>query len=210
MRWPIRGSTDRYNMPITIIQRHYDKIASHCIESYPSEGGGFIGGRDNLILGIFPVPNFELWFHRDRTAFMWDDLSKNQAYGVFKGYNMGIIGLYHSHPNGIALPSQSDFTAHKEYGIRISLIAGVSDRKLTKIAAFSLPRKDDDPNENPPDRFIPEKLEIIEDIDLDAYIAEKELQAELQQSAARYLAQEQELEKRVAEILSKKHGGQRP
>ncbi len=207
MLWPIKGSMDRSNMPITIIQRHYNKIIAHCIESFPSEGGGFIGGRDRLVLGIFPVPNFELWFHRDRRAFMWDDFSRNRAYSLFKGYDMDIIGLYHSHPNGIALPSQSDFAAHKEYGLQIALIAGVSDRKLTKIEAFSLPKNDADPNEYPPDRFVREKLEIIEDIDLDAYIAEKELQAEIQQSATQYLEQEQALEKRVEQILSKQHGG---
>lgn len=194
-------------MSITIIRRHYEKIISHCIDSYPSECGGFIGGRENLILGIFPVPNFELWFHRDRRAFMWDEFSKNQAYSIFKGHDMGIIGLYHSHPNGIALPSHSDFTAHKEYGLQIALILGVLDRKLTEISAFSLPQEDDGPHENPPDQFLTEKLEIIEDIDLDAYIAEKELQAEVQKSAAQYLAQEKNLEKRVAEILSNKQDG---
>lgn len=195
-------------MSITIIRRHYEKIIAHCIDSHPSECGGFVGGRGKLILGIFPVPNFELWFHRDRRAFFWDDFSKNQAYGLFKGYNMDIVGLYHSHPNGIALPSHSDFVAHKEYDLQIALIAGVIENKLTNIAAFSLPQKDDDPLEFPPDEFVPEHLEIIEDVDLDGYIAEKQIQAEIQKSADQYLAQEQALEKRVAEILSKQHDSQ--
>lgn len=190
-------------MSVTIIRRHYEKIVDHCTGSYPSECGGFIGGREKLVLGIFPVPNFELWFHRDRRAFMWDDFSKAQAEGLFKRYDLEIIGLYHSHPNGIALPSHSDFAAHKEYGLRLSLITGVSEGRLTNMAAYSLPQQDADPLEFPPDEFVPEKLEIIEDAEFDSYIAEKQLQAEVQMSAAQYIAQEQALEKRVAQILSK-------
>jgi proteasome lid subunit RPN8/RPN11 len=190
-------------MPIAIIRRHLDKIIGHCIDKYPSEAGGFIGGRGDLILGIFPVPNFELWFHRDKRAFFWDDFSKSQAESLFKRYHMDIIGLYHSHPNGIALPSHGDFAAHKEYGLKIALIAGVLDRKLTEIAAFSLPQKEDDTFKHPQDEFVPEHLEIVEDADLDGYIAEKQIQTEIRKSADQYLAQEQALEKRVAQILSK-------
>lgn len=193
-------------MTVTIIRRHYDKIVSHCIESFPSECGGFIGGRGNLILGIFPVPNFELWFHRDKRAFFWDIFSKAQAEGLFKRYGLEITGLYHSHPNGVALPSHSDFAAHKEYGLQISLIAGILEGRLTNMAAFSLPQQNADPLEYPPDEFVTEKLEIIEDAEFDGYIEEKQLQAEAQMSAAQYLAQEQALEKRVAEILSKQQG----
>lgn len=189
-------------MSVTIIRSHYEKIAGHCRDSYPSEAGGFIGGRGDLILGIFPVPNFELWFHRDKRAFFWDEISKGQAEAVFKRYDMDIIGLYHSHPNGIALPSQSDFVAHKEYGLRIALIAGVADNKLIKLSAFSLPDPEHTSEDVPIDRFTQERLDIIEDIELENFINEAELKKEIQESTAKYLAQEEALKKRVAEILA--------
>lgn len=192
-------------MTITIIQRHYDLIVKHALESYPYEGGGFIGGRDDVILGIFPVPNFEKWYHKDKIAFMWDEITKTQVETVCYRFNLQMIGLYHSHPNGIALPSTQDFLAHKEYNLKICLIAGIEviQNKLNvKINAFSFP----DPSEENflKRQFNRETLQIIDDYELEEFLKQRELKKEIEMETQKYLYEQERL-KRAAESIMEKY-----
>ncbi len=188
-------------MTITIIKRQYDLIVKHATESFPSEAGGFIGGKEDIILGIFPVPNFEKWFHKDKIAFMWDEITKNEVESIFFRYNLKTIGLYHSHPNGIAYPSIQDFLAHKEYGLKISIIAGIQKGKLNKMNAFVMP----EPNEEEYKRreFKKEELQIIEDFELEYFLKQKELEKEIKSETQKYIEEQEKLKKTVESILNK-------
>ena len=40
-----------------ITERQYSIIMKQAQACYPQETGGFLGGRENTILGILPIPN---------------------------------------------------------------------------------------------------------------------------------------------------------
>ncbi len=80
-------------------------IAQHAKGSYPLEACGLIAGRGNQAERIVSIPNVadhpQHQFRLDNQAFL-------QAMFEFERTGLTLIGIYHSHPNGDAIPSQTD------------------------------------------------------------------------------------------------------
>ena len=114
-----------------ISDKHYNIIVKQALDNMPQESGGFLGGRDNLILAIMPTFNKHLYNRTDTFSFDSDDLLR--AYEFFKKNNMKYICPYHSHPSGVAEPSMTDIKSGQAY----HLIVGVNGEK-TIINAFKI------------------------------------------------------------------------
>lgn len=95
-----------------ITQRHYEIITQQAVKNLPEECGGFLGGRDYQIMAIQPIFNQHLYNKTHTFAFTSEDTER--ALKFFKKHDMDYYGLYHSHPSGVAVPSDKDIsTGHK-------------------------------------------------------------------------------------------------
>lgn len=70
-------------MPIIISESHFNKILSHSSGSHPSEAGGFLGGKGDVILGIFPIFNVAVTQSTERNIFKIGDQDTLRAHEFF-------------------------------------------------------------------------------------------------------------------------------
>lgn len=194
-------------MAIVIVRRHFDTIVQQCIDHYPYETGGFIGGKGDLILGIYPVPNLMYFFYKDRTQYMFDEISHAKAARMFSDYGIDLMGIYHSHPESEEpYMSPGDFMADRAYNFYVSLIVSVSRKKDVSLAAHRIPRTSEPVAPGKRALPVPEALKVIEDYEIDEYFT----QMDIQKSAAQYRKEEKLLEEKVARILAQKQKDRKP
>ena len=113
-----------------LTRKHYETIVKQGLDNYPKEIGGFLGGRDNMIQAIQPLFNQHLYNRTDTFSFTPEDVER--AHAFFKKHNMTYYGLYHSHPKGAPIPSDTDInTGHKFH-----FILGLRDQNNPVFNAF--------------------------------------------------------------------------
>ena len=115
-----------------ITKRHYNIIIKQAADNLPEECGGFLGGKDGFIKAIFPLFNFHLFNKTDTFSFTSEDVDR--AHRFFKKHGLDYYGLYHSHPSGVAEPSDIDIkTGHKYH-----FIIGIKDKESAVLRAFEI------------------------------------------------------------------------
>jgi proteasome lid subunit RPN8/RPN11 len=97
---------------------------------YPQESGGFLGGRENTILGVLPIPNKHLYDRTETFAFAESDIET--AYNFLVKHRLEYMGVYHSHPRGIPYPSEQDLAHNQKY----LFIVGLQDRYNPELFAW--------------------------------------------------------------------------
>jgi proteasome lid subunit RPN8/RPN11 len=113
-----------------ITERQYKIIMQQAQAAYPQEAGGFLGGRDNTILGVLPVANKVL---KDRTevfGIIAEDIDR--AFHFLVKHKLEFLGVYHSHPKGVPIPSPQDLSHHQKY----LFIVGLQDRYNPELYAW--------------------------------------------------------------------------
>ncbi len=175
-------------MAIIITKTHFDKIIKHCKEYFPAEAGGFLGGKGDVILGIFPIPNM-VYMHgtgEERKKFQWGDWDIIRITEFFKEHNMDLIGFYHSHPDvNIPIPSHKDFESLRARFIKKMMIVSMNKLRNTKVAIFTILPK-----------YVKEKLVVIKDEAIKKYLIE----FDKEKVNNNYFKEMQKLEDRVSKI----------
>ncbi|MFH1387628.1 MAG: Mov34/MPN/PAD-1 family protein [bacterium] len=113
-----------------ITQRQYDIIMKQAQACYPQETGGFLGGRENTILGVLPIPNKHLYNRTETFALSSDDI--DTAYRFLVKHQLEYLGIYHTHPKGIPVPSAQDLSHNQKY----LFIIGLQDRYNPEFYAW--------------------------------------------------------------------------
>jgi proteasome lid subunit RPN8/RPN11 len=90
---------------LKIARRDLDQIHDHALQGYPYEVCGLIGGRDDTAEIVVPVPNASL---TPRVAYEMERQAMVDAIIGFQRAGREVVGIYHSHPDGQAVPSESD------------------------------------------------------------------------------------------------------
>jgi proteasome lid subunit RPN8/RPN11 len=185
-------------MSVIIIKRHFDTIVKQCGERLPFEAGGFLGGKGNIVLGVFPVPNVAdlsdvvLGMGGAKGVFQhakWDII---RVTSFFAKYDMQLIGLYHSHPQrNVPIPSRQDVISHQLEHLRMMLIVSVQDPENIRMAAYSVSPK-----------FAREKLLVVKDNAIQKYLNKYLIEKDIKKTAEDYIGRIKGLEKRVVQILS--------
>jgi len=88
-----------------------DQIRTHAETHYPEEGAGFILGRastdDRYVERILPIQNqFEFGDRHHRYLITPQDMIQSELEAEELG--LVILGVFHSHPNHPAIPSEFD------------------------------------------------------------------------------------------------------
>jgi len=115
-----------------ITERQYGIIMKQAQACYPQETGGILGGRDNTILGVLPIPNKHLY---DRTeTFALSDADIDTAYQFLIKHKLEYLGVYHTHPKGTPYPSTQDLSHHQKY----LFIIGLQNRYNPELYAWKV------------------------------------------------------------------------
>ncbi|MFC1496742.1 Mov34/MPN/PAD-1 family protein, partial [Candidatus Margulisiibacteriota bacterium] len=122
-----------------ITQHQYDIIMHQVQSCYPQETGGFLGGLEDKILGVLPVPNKVVGGEGNDEFGLWDE-DFTRAHLFFDKHKLKLLGVYHSHPAGVALPSDQDIKATYQKQMRFMFIVGLADRYNPDLRAFLLYR----------------------------------------------------------------------
>ncbi len=115
-----------------ITQRQYEIIMQQAQACYPKETGGFLGGREDTVLGVLPEPNKFLGDRTQTYGLTNEDMER--AYGFFTKHNLQYFGVYHTHPEGEAFPSEQDLKQGQKY----LFIIGLKDRYNPELRAFEV------------------------------------------------------------------------
>lgn len=114
----------------TITERQYNIIMQQAQACYPQETGGFLGGRENTILGVLPVPNKFLYNRTEVFALSSEDI--DMAYRFLVKHKLEYLGVYHTHPKGTPYPSEQDL-AHNQ---KFLFIIGLENRYNPELYAW--------------------------------------------------------------------------
>lgn len=106
-------------------------IIAHAQDAMPHESCGLIAGRGTRTLEIIPISNVAA---TPQNTYVMDPAALAQHLPAIDQAGLTLIGLYHSHPSGEPLPSQTDIREatfqHTPY-----VIVGLSKRQ-PEIAAW--------------------------------------------------------------------------
>ncbi|MDR1998299.1 MAG: Mov34/MPN/PAD-1 family protein [Candidatus Margulisbacteria bacterium] len=132
-----------------ITQHQYDLIMRQAQENYPYETGGILcGSSDGVIKGVMPLYNQAEGDQHKEFGMTADDTLRGHEFA--KKYGLIFFGVYHTHPRGIAYPSDADLNHNQRFLFIISLC----DRYNPEFAAYSvLPGK----------QVLREEIQIIDD-----------------------------------------------
>lgn len=115
-----------------VTERQYNIIMQQCQSCYPQETGGILGGRDNTILGVLPIANKFSQNQSQAFALSSDDIET--AYRFLVKHKLEYLGVYHSHPKGIPIPSAQDLSHNQKY----LFIIGLQERYNPELYAWKV------------------------------------------------------------------------
>ncbi len=96
-----------------ITEKHYATIIKQGTDNLPYETGGFLGGKDGIICGLLPTFNKD--WDQNKDVYALHDADIHRAYEFFNKHNLTYYGVYHTHPKGIAYPSDADIATKQQY-----------------------------------------------------------------------------------------------
>lgn len=109
---------------VKMSQRIYKTILIEVKKELPNEGCGFISGSENVCKTIWPMRNSE----PSPYSFAIDPDEHDQVMNHMLLKKEAFIGIYHSHPFGIPVPSRDD-VAYAHYPELYYFIAAVGGGK---------------------------------------------------------------------------------
>jgi proteasome lid subunit RPN8/RPN11 len=89
---------------IRISREHLSKMVAHAREGRPNEVCGFMGGRDNTVEKLYRMENAD----SSPVSYSFDSGEQLRAMKELESEGLNMVGIYHSHPEAPAMPSQTD------------------------------------------------------------------------------------------------------
>lgn len=120
--------------PLSLSLAVREAIAAHARDAHPAECCGFLLGRGTRVAFAMRMPNVA----SSRNRYRLDDRAHIALRKTLRAFAppLGIVGVYHSHPDGRAAPSATDL-AEAYYPDWIHVIAGVDGRRV-RLGAFRI------------------------------------------------------------------------
>ena len=124
-------------MEIFLDHKVYKSIYQHARKTFPGECCGFLYGKENesrLIFQSLEINNVMKGDQRDKFEIAPKDYQYAEAYARKNG--LDLLGIYHSHPNHPAYPSEFDLNRAFPYFSYI--IISLDNDKLLDIRSWKL------------------------------------------------------------------------
>jgi proteasome lid subunit RPN8/RPN11 len=131
-----------------ITERQYKLIMKQAQAAYPQETGGILGGRDSTILGVLPIANKVTQDRTEVFGITAEDIER--AFHFLVRHKLEYLGVYHTHPRGVPIPSEQDLSHRQKY----LFIVGLADRYNPELYAWRVTDG----------KIYPENIKIISDM----------------------------------------------
>lgn len=102
-----------------------NKIFIHAERDKPIEACGYLLGLENKVSLMFPMKNMD----ESRTHFTLDPMEQFKVLNEARNLGLKIIGVYHSHPDTPARPSEEDIQLANDPSISY-IIASLLDKSI--------------------------------------------------------------------------------
>lgn len=89
---------------LTISRAQWEQMRDYVESLAPLEACGLLGGRDGAVEVVIPVRNAE----NSPVRFRMEPLEQLQAFEHLESAGMEVLAVFHSHPQGPAVPSPTD------------------------------------------------------------------------------------------------------
>lgn len=120
-----------------ITNRHYNIMTKQAADNFPQEAGGFLGGKNFMVQAILPIFNQYLFNKTDTFGFIAEDIERAQLF--FAKHGLDYYGLYHTHPSGVPVPSQTDINTLHKYHFIIGIPS--ADASKAELRAWEIIHK---------------------------------------------------------------------
>ncbi len=89
---------------ITLHREHWQAMREHVSREAPYEACGLVAGKDGISQAVYPIPN-EL---RSPVRYRMEPRAQLAAFEAMDEVGWDLLAIYHSHPQGRAIPSAID------------------------------------------------------------------------------------------------------
>lgn len=146
----------QYSMKLIIKQELIEQLQKHALETYPFECCGFVFGSDQkegrFITEVQPVINSKAGDQRRRFEIDPRDYLQAERYALKQ--DLMLLGIYHSHPDHPAAPSEHDLKQAVPFFSY--LILATKKNRVDNITSWQL---------NQRGQFEEENIEIINQVE---------------------------------------------
>jgi proteasome lid subunit RPN8/RPN11 len=139
-------------MRFFIPKRILEEMVDHARKEFPFEACGILAGRDGEASKLYPLQNEE----RSEVSYFASPKEQIKAFKKMREEGLELVGIYHSHPNSPARPSQRDVEL-AFYPEAVYLIVSLKSPDMPEVRAYRLTKE----------RI--EEVEIVLKEDSDAY-----------------------------------------
>src|SRR5258708_9377484 len=128
---------------LIIGSRQLRQIINHALRGHPYEVCGLAGGRDWQVETVVEVPNASL---TPQYSFEMEQQGMVDVIISFQRAGQEVVAIYHSHPDGEAIPSQHDINqvTGPDAGY---LIVGLTDPQAPDVRGWMIRRENAKPVE---------------------------------------------------------------
>ena len=123
---------------LKIKHRDIESIEKHALKTFPHECCGLLIGKSTMkifdVKEIVPTENI----HKSGVSFEADAELVYGAITTAETKGLGLVGIYHSHPNMRAYISAADARIMKLWPNVVWLVLGTAGKKITEKKAFVL------------------------------------------------------------------------
>lgn len=120
---------DRIIIPADLL----DQVLAHCRECYPHEACGILAGRDGRVERVYGLTNAEL----SPVSYHVDPAEQFRVMKELRRDGLGMVGIFHSHPESPAYPSARDVEL-ASYPDASYVIVSLSDIRSPEVRAFEI------------------------------------------------------------------------
>jgi proteasome lid subunit RPN8/RPN11 len=122
------------SLQLIISREQLKLIIDHAYRGYPYEICGLMGGQNGQVETIVPVPNAS---RSPQTSFEMERQAMVDSIIQFQRSGQEVVAIYHSHPENVAVPSESDI-GQATWPDAVYLIVGLSNRDQPDIRAWTI------------------------------------------------------------------------
>ncbi len=118
---------------LTITRADYDRILKHCLDEYPNEACGILGGHNGIVEKVFTMTNAE----PSPSFYVMEPREQFRVMKEMRLAGLALAGIYHSHTGSQAYPSSTD-VGLAYYPEAVYLIITLMDRKNPASRGFTI------------------------------------------------------------------------
>jgi proteasome lid subunit RPN8/RPN11 len=126
---------------LTITKTDLARILDHCLDGYPDEVCGILGGRDGKVEEVYLMKNAR----PGPTTYEMDPEEQFRVMKDIREAGLAMVGIFHSHPGGHAYPSSVDVekaywpgTLLPNYPSAVYVIVSLLDRASPVVRGYAI------------------------------------------------------------------------